>query len=321
MISRAGPGYRRLELPLPFLLRSVNAYLIEGDGVAIVDCGLHTQSGERALRDGLAGAGLAPSDVRDVFVTHLHPDHIGLAGWLEQAGARIRMHAPEAEAARAMWFSGRGRIDQAVEWFRLHGMPEVSLEGMAEAWLGAQARVDPIARIEGARDGEELHLAGRRFRLVWTPGHTDFHAVLVDLEERVLVAGDHVLPKITPNIGLYATSRADPLGDFLESLERVSAFDVRRVLPAHGEPFDDLAGRAGEIVAHHRARLDAVREILGGRELTGYEVARALFPVLRSAHEERFAHAEALAHLRYLELRGEVSRDAALPVRWRRLKG
>ena len=90
MIQPAGPGYRRLALPLPFALRSVNAYLVEGDGTAIVDCGLHTESAERALIDGLAEAGLAPKDVRDVFVTHLHPDHIGMAGWLEKAGDRIR---------------------------------------------------------------------------------------------------------------------------------------------------------------------------------------------------------------------------------------
>ena len=317
MIQPAAPGYRRIALPLPFALRSVNAYLVEGDGAAIVDCGLHTESAERALIDGLAQAGLAPKDVRDVFVTHLHPDHIGMAGWLEKAGARVRMHAPEAEAARAMWFGARERIDIAVTWFREHGMPEKVLEGMADAWLGTAARVDPIARIDTARDGEVIELAGRRFQLVWTPGHTDYHAVLVDLDERVLVAGDHVLPRITPNIGLYPYGREDPLGDFIAALERVSTLDVRRVLPAHGEPFDDLVGRAREIIAHHRARLEVVREALTGTVRTAYELATSLFPNLRSPHEERFAIAETLAHLRHLELRGQVLRDGAKPVRWR----
>ena len=318
MIQLAGPGYRRLPLPLPFALESVNAYLVEGDGLAVVDCGLHTQTAERALLDGLAEAGLAPHDVKDVFVTHLHPDHIGMAGFLERSGARVHMHGPEAEAARAMWFAGRGRIDQAVEWFRLHGMPEGVLEGMVEAWLGAGRRVDRIERIHELRDGEVLELAGRRFRVIWTPGHTDHHAVLFDLEERVLVAGDHLLPKITPNVGLYPFSREDPLGDFLGALERVCLLDVRRVLPAHGEPFDDLVGRAREIIAHHRARLDAVREALSAGPRTAYAIARVLFPVLHSAHEERFAIAEVLAHLRYLERRGEVARDEDRPVHWKR---
>jgi glyoxylase-like metal-dependent hydrolase (beta-lactamase superfamily II) len=314
----AGPGYRRLELPLPFALRSVNAYLVEGDrGVAIVDCGLHTDEAERALTAGLVDAGRSPGDVQDVFVTHLHPDHIGMAGWLERAGARVHMHAPEAEAARAMWFAGRARIDVAGAWFRRHGMPPDVIERMAGAWLATQKHVDPIARMHGVRDGEVLTLAGRRFRLIWTPGHTDYHAVLLDLDERVLLAGDHVLPAITPNIGFYPFSREDPLADFIGALERVCELDVKRVLPAHGDPFDDLRGRAREIIAHHRARLDAVRDALSGGGLTAYAVARVLFPSLKSAHEERFAHAEVLAHLRYLQRRGQVAEEQDEPVLWR----
>jgi len=316
-VSFVAPGIRRLELPLPFALRAVNAYVIEGDGLGVVDCGLHTQHGEQALRDGLAALGRSPRDVRDVFVTHLHPDHIGMAGLLETAGARVHMHAPEAANARRLWFSGRGRVDEAVEWFRANGMPETVLEGMAQAWLGAGERVDRIAHIHEERDGDALALAGRRFRLIWTPGHTDHHAVLYDADERVLVAGDHVLPKITPNIGLYPSGRDDPLADFLGALERIATLEVRRVLPAHGDPFDDLAGRAAEIAAHHRARLEAVREALASGPKHAYAVARILFPKLGSAHEERFAHAETLAHLRYLERRGQVTREESVPVRWR----
>lgn len=316
-MTLAATGIRRLELPLPFALRSVNVYVIEGDGLGIVDCGLHTQHGEQALVDGLAGFGFRASDVRDVFVTHLHPDHIGMAGFLESAGARVHMHGPEAEAARRLWFSGRGLVDEAVEWFRRNGMPEAVLDGMAQAWIGAGQRVDRIVRIREVRDGATVALAGRRFRLLWTPGHTDYHAVLYDQTERLLLAGDHVLPKITPNIGLYPASRDDPLADFLGSLEKVAALGVRRALPAHGEPFDDLAGRVAEIVAHHRSRLAAVRNALASGAKDGYAVARILFPSLRSPHEERFAHAETLAHLRHLERRCEVEREEGLPVRWR----
>lgn len=321
MIVQAGPGYQRLALPLPFALRSVNAYLVEGDGVAIVDCGLHTEAGERALVAGLASAGLTPKNIRDAFVTHLHPDHIGMAGWLERAGTRVTMHGPEARAARAMWHSGRGRVDESVAWFRRHGMPDNVLEGMAEAWLGTAARVDPITQIEEVADDAIITLAGRRFRVIWTPGHTDFHAVLFDVDERMLLSGDHVLPKITPNIGLYPWGREDPLGDFLGALERVAALDARRVLPAHGEPFDDLTGRAREIIAHHHTRLDTVREILSTGSHPAYAVARKLFPVLHSAHEERFAIAETLAHLRYLERRGEAAHLEGEPVTWRAAVG
>ncbi len=308
----AAPGYRRIVLPLPYALSSVNAYLVEGsDATAIVDCGLHTADGERALREGLASL-----TVREAFVTHLHPDHIGMAGWLERSGARVHMHGPEVDAAAAMWFSGSGRIDTATDWFTRHGMPTDVLGDMREAWLDGQRSVDPLVDVVRVADGATVLLAGRRFRVVWTPGHTDHHAVLYDEDERVLVAGDCVLPKITPNIGWYPFSRDDPLGDFLASLEKLATLDVRRVLPAHGRPFDDLRGRVDEIRAHHQVRLDAVREALSTGPIDAYRVARQLFPLLRSAHEERFAHAEVLAHLRYLEKQGEVRQSEGTPVRW-----
>jgi glyoxylase-like metal-dependent hydrolase (beta-lactamase superfamily II) len=256
---------------------------VEGDGLAVVDTGLHTRHGEQALRDGLAALGRHPRDVRDVFVTHLHPDHIGMAGLLEVAGARVHLHAPEAEAARRLWFAGRERVDDAVRWFRANGMPEPVLDGMAEAWLGAGERVDRIARIHEEPDGADLALAGRRFRLIWTPGHTDYHAVLYDAAERILVAGDHVLPRITPNVGLYPSSRDDPLADFLASLRRVATLDVRLVLPAHGDPFDDLPGRVEALLAHHRARLEAVREALAAETPRASSIAFILQKRWRSS--------------------------------------
>jgi len=175
--------------------------------------------------------------------------------------------------------------------------------------------VDPFTLVP-VDDGATVDLGGREARVRWTPGHTDHHAVLVDERDGILFSGDHVLPRITSNVGLYPYTRDDPLGDFLDALRRVRGLAVTRVLPAHGEPFDDLAGRVDEILAHHDARLDAVLAAVGGRERTAYAVARDLFPVLRSAHEERFALAETLAHLRYLERRGRAREIDGAPARW-----
>jgi glyoxylase-like metal-dependent hydrolase (beta-lactamase superfamily II) len=154
-------------------------------------------------------------------------------------------------------------------------------------------------------------------RVRWTPGHTDHHAVLIDEENEVLVAGDHVLPKITSNISLYSWSRPDPLGDFLDALRALAELPIRRVLPAHGEPFDDLRGRVHELLDHHEHRLVATLEALGATQTDAYTVCRILFPVLRSAYEERFALAETLAHLNYLERRGRVAMSDGSPVRWK----
>lgn len=295
----------------------MNAYLIEGSsGYALVDSGLHTADAESVLRAALAEAGIAIEDVRRVFVTHLHPDHIGMAGTLERAGAEVVMHAPEITNARRMWSRDHSMIDETYAWFERHGMPKDVDQGMREAWLAMGERVDDIAKIGEARDQETLDLGGRHERVAWTPGHTDYHAVLVDEAERVLFSGDHVLPRITSNVGLYPYSRDDPLGDFLGALRAVRSLPVTRVLPAHGDPFDDLPGRVDQILAHHDDRLRATLDALGDAERDAYAVCRTLFPVLRSAHEERFALAETLAHLRYLERRGKVRELPGSPTRW-----
>ncbi|HYR93613.1 MAG TPA: MBL fold metallo-hydrolase, partial [Methylomirabilota bacterium] len=190
-------------------------------------------------------------------------------------------------------------------------------EGMREAWIAMGRRVDPVTALVPADDGEEIDLGGRAERVRWTPGHTDYHAVLVDERDGILFAGDHVLPRITSNVGLYPQSRDDPLGDFMDALRMIRSLPVKRVLPAHGDPFDDLAGRVDEMLAHHDARLDAVLAALGAKERTGFEIAHDLFRVLRSPHEERFALAETLAHLRHLERGGRVREIDGTPARWK----
>lgn len=308
---------RRIQLPLPLALKIVNVYLVEGErDWTLVDSGLHTEDGERALRAGLAETGISPPDLRRVFVTHLHPDHIGMAGTLELAGAKVIMHRPEADNARRMWASDHGLVAQSSEFFRHHGLPSDVDEHMVAAWLEMERKVDPIAKIETVEDGDTVDAGGRPLRAVWTPGHTDYHAMLVDDADRVLFAGDHVLPKITSNVGLYPFSRDDPLGDFLGAQRNARDLPVSRVLPAHGEPFDDLAGRVDQVLEHHRLRLDATVDAIGPGGRHAYTIARILFPKLRSAHDERFALAETLAHLRHLERGGRVRMSADDPALW-----
>ena len=315
------PGVRRIELPLPIpALRTVNVYLVEGDrDWSLVDCGLHTPEAEATLLAALANARISAADVTRTFVTHLHPDHFGMAGTLERAGSSIVMHRPEAELARAVWAADHHLVDATYDWFALQGMPTDVDEAMRQAWIALGRQVDQVERIAVVDDGATFELGGRDARVVWTPGHTDFHAVLHDSGTGVLFAGDHVLPRITSNIGLYPFSRDDPLGDFLLALRNVRALPVTRVLPAHGDPFEDLPGRVDELLEHHRVRLETLVELLHDGARDAYGLACRLFPKLRSPHEERFALAETLAHLRHLE---RTERAVALedrPVTWRAL--
>lgn len=285
----------------------MNAYLVEGDrGWSLVDSGIHTPEAEQALHGGIAEADIAMRDLRRAFITHLHPDHMGLAGTLERSGVEVLMHRPEIASAARVWAADHALIDETYAFFERHGMPADIDRGMAESWIAMGRLVDPVEHLVPTDDGEEIDLGGRAARVRWTPGHTDYHAALVEERDGILFSGDHVLPRITSNVGLYPRSRDDPLGDFLGALRNMRDLPVKRVLPAHGDPFNDLAGRIDELLAHHDARLDAVVTALGSRERTAYEVSHDLFRVLRSPHEERFALAETLAHLRHLERRGRV---------------
>jgi glyoxylase-like metal-dependent hydrolase (beta-lactamase superfamily II) len=196
-------------------------------------------------------------------------------------------------------------------------MPRDVDEGMRAAWVEMNRRVDPFEGIHPVADGEVLDLGGRALTVVWTPGHTDHHAVLFEESTGTLIAGDHVLPRITSNVGVYPGGRPDPLGDFFGALEKMKTLGVKRVLPAHGDPFDDCTGRVDEILAHHAQRLEAALAAADGTPRSTYAICRALFPVLRSPHEERFALAETLAHLRYLELRGRLREVEGRPITWR----
>jgi len=277
----------------------VNVYLVEGNrGWSIVDSGMHTREAEAALRAGLAEVGIGLPDLRTAFITHLHPDHLGMAGTIREAGAELLMHGPEIARAHEVWAADHRLIDATYDLFDRHGMPRDVDEGMRAAWVEMNRRVDPFEGIHPVADGEVLDLGGRALTVVWTPGHTDHHAVLFEESTGTLIAGDHVLPRITSNVGVY------PLG-------------VKRVLPAHGDPFDDCTGRVDEILAHHAQRLEAALAAADGTPRSTYAICRALFPVLRSPHEERFALAETLAHLRYLELRGRLREVEGRPITWR----
>jgi glyoxylase-like metal-dependent hydrolase (beta-lactamase superfamily II) len=283
-------GIARLTLPLPLGPKHVHCYLLPG-GI-LVDTGL-----------GVPGVAEAWRRLRDrierVVVTHMHPDHLGAAALV---GAPVAQGALDYEQAERVWGSDNWP-ERIRDWFVLHGVPEEHAE--RERLLDEAARLviqfapDP----ELLREGDELE----GWEVLELPGHADGHIAL--LADGVLIGGDHLLPTISPAVGLYPGARPDPLGDYLASLERTIDLAPRVVLPGHGDPVEDPAARAKELVEHHLERLDTLAHLLGFEPRTAYELSLDLFGTDLPASQRRFAVAETLSHLERLVHAGRANRD------------
>jgi glyoxylase-like metal-dependent hydrolase (beta-lactamase superfamily II) len=325
----------RIPLPLPFALRAVNVYLI-GDGAGhwtLFDAGLGLARDEAALRAGLAMAGVPIEALSALVLTHAHPDHIGLSGLLHEASnAPVYMLAQEDERMYRVWGELTGPALRAiVGYFTEHGLAlderdsdprvtSISATGVSPDAARDAARaiarpngfsLPPASAVQTLADGDTLTLGRWSYQVIWTPGHSDYHMCLLR-SDGFFIAGDHILPSITPNIGLYPHSRPDPLGDYYTSLQRVRDLPARVVAPGHGLPFVGLAERADALREHHIERSGVIRGLVEREPdgLTANAVAGALFGErLRSVDDRRFALAETLAHLEHLRLRGLVRQE------------
>ena len=322
-VERIGPGLWSIPVPIPMTgLRYVLVYALElPDGVAVIDAGWDTEDAWQALVAGLATAGYAPADVRAIMVTHIHPDHYGLAGRLrEVSGAWVGLHPADAALVPGRYVDVDTLLEEnRVLLERIGCPPEES--GLAEVSLHLRAFVKVAGPDVLIQDGDKLELPGWDLRAVWTPGHSPGHLCFVDEQRGVLFSGDHVLPRITPNISVHPQQRSNPLADYLESMEKVGRLGVRDVLPAHEYRFADLAGRLDEVAAHHVQRLAEIEAVLAGAPgCTTWELSTRLSwsrPWSEiHGYMRRAATGETLAHLVLLEQRGRVVRSGGRPERW-----
>jgi glyoxylase-like metal-dependent hydrolase (beta-lactamase superfamily II) len=309
-------GLWRIAVPLPFALRSANIYLISnGNGSwTLVDAGLGLPADEEALRAGLALAGVTLDQIAALILTHAHPDHVGLSGTIQEAsGAPVYMLRGEDDHLFGVWNGRDGdRFEPLERMYIENGLPVEIAEAARAATLLTRKllRLPHAETLRLVADGEELRIGAHSYQCLWTPGHSDYHLCLLR-EDRLFIAGDHILPSITPNIGLYPGARPDPLGDYYGALAKVRDTPARLVLPGHRLPFTALAERVDQLRLHHEERSARVRDLLRAHP-TGAVAATlsaALFGErLRTNDDLRFALVETLAHLEYLRLRGLAER-------------
>jgi glyoxylase-like metal-dependent hydrolase (beta-lactamase superfamily II) len=285
-------GIRRVTLPLPTRPGHIHSYLLPGDdGWTIVDTGLGLPDARERWAAELDGL---PGRVAQVVVTHFHPDHVGAAADLaELTGAPVVQGRVDYEQCALVW-GGTDWSGVLVRWFHDHGVPDNVTDELIEqgSFYRPFVRYQPDPGLLDAGDRVD------GWELVAAPGHADGQLML--LRDGILVAADHVLERISPTVGLWPASRPDPLGDYLEALEATAALEARIALPGHGEPLGDPAGRARELIAHHRERLDATAAALGDEPRSAYEVSFPLFGDDLKPAARRFAVAETLSHLERL---------------------
>lgn len=319
------PGLRWMRFPLPFPPHDVNVWLLEdGAGWLAIDAAIANDETRGHWRTALHGEAFGNRPLSGLLVTHFHPDHAGLMGWLSAGhGLTPIMTRIEWLQARSLWFdTGPEMIDHQAEFARIAGAPEdycSFLRGRGALYVRAVA---PLPRTFAAiSDGDVLTIGGRTWRVLTGQGHAPDMACLYCDEARVLIAADQVLPRISPYVGLHAGEpMADPLGAFLATLDRFRALpEDTLVLPSHGAPFRPLHARLNALAAHHAERLSALEEACRA-PATAHALLPALFRRPLDQRNLGFGLGETLAHLRRLEAMGRVERmpDAQGVIAWAR---
>ena len=303
------PDIHRIEVPLPRNpLKAINSYVIRGrDRFLVIDTGMNRPECLNAMRVSLEALSVDLSRT-DFFVTHGHSDHIGLVSTLKTDGSRVFVNQVEID-----------RLLHPDHWngmaatARSHGFPDP--EAAIDRHPGRRYAFDGQPQFTYLQDGDTLPIGKYTFRCVATPGHTPGHLCLYEADAKIFFSGDLILDTITPNISGWGRA-SDPLGQFLESLDKIAAYDIKLVFPGHRNLIRDHRRRIEELKEHHRVRMQEAIDILGGGALTAYEVASKMTWDINCARWEDFpipqkwfAAGEALAHLLHLEREGRIKKD------------
>ncbi|MFQ5628988.1 MAG: MBL fold metallo-hydrolase [bacterium] len=309
----------QVRLPLPFALRIVNCYLIrDRGGWCVIDTGLHTPEGQAVWESVFAVLKIRKDELTRIVLTHCHPDHYGMAGWLQQYfsdGKEVPMppvlvSQRELENARTVFQPQIDLAQTIFEFFSSCGTPaDISNSIVSDLQNIRKATQPHPLRIEFLKPGSELQIGDHTFRVLHTPGHSDGHLVFFEAETGLMLSGDHVLMEITPNISLWPLSEPNPLGRYLESLEQLAQLNVKSALPGHRQVITNWQARIAELQAHHEERLANMKAAING-SATPFQVSSRVFDLHElTTHEIRFAVTETLAHLEHLVVEEQISKN------------
>jgi glyoxylase-like metal-dependent hydrolase (beta-lactamase superfamily II) len=308
----------RLEIPIRSLGYVYSYFAEDGEDNLLIDTGWPSEKSFIDLENALKEIDVPLTTIGTIIISHLHPDHFGLAEQIRDLApdSKLLIHESDTRLILESYEDYKGFIAQLHYWLSQNGTPEEELKAMLEASSEMLNFFRP-PKPTGIVKGEEIIKVGKKwnFQVIPTPGHTIGNICLYDRKSKVLFSGDHILPTITPNISLGPFYMGDPLGDYLNSLDRVNQLDVDLVLPSHEYVFSNLREKVQEIKAHHDERLNEAITLLRTTPehlpMSGYWTASKLkwhsgpWDTL-GPWERRAAVMETLAHLEYLKRRGKI---------------
>lgn len=297
----------RVAIPIPFPMKYVYCYLFqEGEEYTLVDAGYNYPAAKEAWHHCFEELNIRPEQVKRIVLTHFHPDHSSLAGWLQElTGAVVLISAPDYEMMHNLWGAESFMAEKLTALFSKHGVPDQLAEQILDSMVKIKERVSPFPQLAILEEAQ-INLGGEEWEVIPTPGHSLGHLCFYQRESRMLLAGDHILDRITPNISYWPEISPDPLQNYLHSLNKIKSLPVGKGLAAHGKVLEQVHDRVDELIHHHDQRLQKVRRLVG-EKANAYQVASRLFQHLDlTPHQWRFAMAESLSHLEYLRLAGEL---------------
>ena len=313
MFEEILPNLYRVKVPLSGSpLQALNSYIIKGTRQSlIIDTGWNSEDCIRTLTSGLKELDVNLEEA-DFFITHVHADHSGLVSVLAADTARI--YFGQADAA-SFSSTAPGHWEKQTDFAGKHGFPEDELERAIQSHPARGYSSGNHSGCYVLKDGDTIGIGDYLFNCIETPGHTKGHICLYEPNKKIFICGDHILIDITPNISLWSEEQ-NPLNEYLMSLDKVYDLDVDLVLPGHRNIFKNHKERIRELKRHHQVRLDEVISILKKGKQNAFQVASQmtwdmayqsweLFP----PPQKWFAFGEAVAHLKYLEEKGEIVRE------------
>lgn len=304
-------GWLQVKVPVPFSLKWVNSYLIpEQQGYTLIDPGLRTDEAINVWDAVLLRHGLHWKDITRIVLTHQHPDHYGLAGYVqERSGAPVFMTRGAHAYAISLWGEGSVFSQQLQSLYAEHGMPAALRAAIAENLETFVNMVSPQPEVTYFEAGSHMMLGGLSWLLIDAPGHANGQLCFYQKERQWMICGDQVLPDISPNVSFVPGEEGNPLKAFLNSLHELGQYGVKLAFPGHRDPFTDFQGRIAELRQHHEQRLDKMAAMLAEEPRSAYDVCEALFGsrLNGNAHQWRFAMSETLAHLVYLERNARIT--------------